>query len=435
MSVYVFLGPSLPLGEAQTLVDARFLPPAAAGDLRAIVDEKPHAVAIIDGFFQTVPSVWHKEILYALSRGVPVFGASSMGALRAAELHPFGMVGVGRVFELYRDGALEDDDEVAVAHAPASLGHRPLSEAMVNLRDGLERAAKVGVIREATCAALVAAQKARFFSERSWAAVYGDASALGVPEPEREALRHFVATEKPNLKREDAVACLKHLAAEMARGLVPHQPGFDFNPTRYWWELEQYNKRRRAAGAAAAKTVQSIALHVRASRPDARAIVETALLLDLYARAPNHFDVAPDPARVDSAAARLRTEHGARLSEDEVRELATAEAVRGSLLGIWHDSIDARARLALARRGELATVEDHHERRGRFLHQKGMDNPEFAQVGVDLAGLLDWYCRRAGVPPAPIEELAARAGVGSPPAFLDELLREYAFERHLESQK
>ena len=31
------------------------------------------------------------EVLYALANGVRVFGASSMGALRAAELHAFGM--------------------------------------------------------------------------------------------------------------------------------------------------------------------------------------------------------------------------------------------------------------------------------------------------------------------------------------------------------
>src|SRR5688572_32760283 len=51
--------------------------------------------------------------------GVRVFGAASMGALRAAELQPFGMIGVGQVFQAYRRGHLTDDDEVAVAHGPA----------------------------------------------------------------------------------------------------------------------------------------------------------------------------------------------------------------------------------------------------------------------------------------------------------------------------
>ena len=63
------------------------------------------------------------------------FGASSMGALRAAELHTFGMRGVGEIFERYRDGVLEDDDEVAVSHASADHAYRELSVAMVNLRE------------------------------------------------------------------------------------------------------------------------------------------------------------------------------------------------------------------------------------------------------------------------------------------------------------
>ena len=38
-------------------------------------------IGIIDGHFGNVPSVWHKEILFALSKGVEVSGAASMGAL------------------------------------------------------------------------------------------------------------------------------------------------------------------------------------------------------------------------------------------------------------------------------------------------------------------------------------------------------------------
>ena len=54
----------------------------------------PGAIGVIDGYFDGVPSVWHKEILWALSQGIRVFGGASMGALRAAELDGFGMTGV-----------------------------------------------------------------------------------------------------------------------------------------------------------------------------------------------------------------------------------------------------------------------------------------------------------------------------------------------------
>ena len=82
-------------------------------------------------------AVWHKEILLALERGIEVWGAASMGALRAAELAPFGMRGVGAIYRAFARGALVADDEVAVAHLPAAQGYRAVSDALVNLRDGL----------------------------------------------------------------------------------------------------------------------------------------------------------------------------------------------------------------------------------------------------------------------------------------------------------
>ena len=93
-----------------------------------------------------MPTVRHKEILWAMSRGIHVFGSASIGALRAAELAAFGMEGVGTIFELYRDGVLEDDDEVAIAHGPAEVGFVAGSEAMVNIRQTLQRAERDGVI-------------------------------------------------------------------------------------------------------------------------------------------------------------------------------------------------------------------------------------------------------------------------------------------------
>jgi hypothetical protein len=57
----------------------------------------PAAIGVIDGYFEVVPTVWHKEILWAMAQGIHVFGAASIGALRAAELDSFGMRGVGRL--------------------------------------------------------------------------------------------------------------------------------------------------------------------------------------------------------------------------------------------------------------------------------------------------------------------------------------------------
>src|SRR2546430_11005490 len=150
MSVYVFVGPTIGTDEASKELDATFLPPAAQGDVYRIASEGARAIGIIDGYFENVPAVWHKEILWAMSQGVHVFGAASIGACRAAELHAFGMIGVGQIFELFLHGKLEDDDEVAVAHCPAEFGYRPTSVAMVNIRATLAAAVASGIIADAT---------------------------------------------------------------------------------------------------------------------------------------------------------------------------------------------------------------------------------------------------------------------------------------------
>ena len=116
----VFLGPTLTLDEGRAVLDAQYLPPAGHGDVLRAALRRPRVIAIVDGVFERQPAVWHKEILFALSKGIHVYGAASMGALRAAELDEFGMRGIGEVYRAYADGTLEDDDEVAVAHADAT---------------------------------------------------------------------------------------------------------------------------------------------------------------------------------------------------------------------------------------------------------------------------------------------------------------------------
>ena len=120
----VFAGPTIDADHVRDMLHGTgtVLGPARQGDVMRACRLGARLIAIIDGYFQSVPAVWHKEILWAMANGVHVFGAASMGALRAAELHTFGMVGVGTIFESFRDGLLIRDDEVAVAHASAEHG-------------------------------------------------------------------------------------------------------------------------------------------------------------------------------------------------------------------------------------------------------------------------------------------------------------------------
>ncbi len=162
----VFLGPSLPRAEARMLLDATYLPPAGQGDLMRAGAGRPVAIALIDGVFKDAPTVRHREILWLLSRGVPVYGAASMGALRAAELSGHGMIGVGLIYRWYRRYAMLPDDAVAVTHAPAALGAQPLSDALVDIRRSLSAARRRGLLSAEEAEVHLQAQTALPFPER-----------------------------------------------------------------------------------------------------------------------------------------------------------------------------------------------------------------------------------------------------------------------------
>ena len=128
--VIVFVGPTLSSDEVQSLLPGAMVrPPVALGDVFRSLQHRPDALVIIDGLVERVPAVWHKELLWAIDQGVSVYGASSMGALRAAELAPFGMIGVGEIFNMLTDGRLEDDDEVTLVAVRGRVGRRAAGRA------------------------------------------------------------------------------------------------------------------------------------------------------------------------------------------------------------------------------------------------------------------------------------------------------------------
>lgn len=203
----VFLGPSLDLATARTVVDAVFLPPAVQGSVVAAVQEfDPAAIVIIDGSFQAEPAVRHKEILWAIARGIPVLGAASMGALRAAELFPF-MQGAGLIYRWYRRFAFAPDDAVAVLHGPPEIGSPALSDALIDLRLTIRAARRKGSIGAGQAAALDAAARRLNFRERALARVVSEA----LPQAQAAETENLVTVLESvwvGQKRSDALAAL-----------------------------------------------------------------------------------------------------------------------------------------------------------------------------------------------------------------------------------
>jgi hypothetical protein len=225
----IFLGPSAPLRAARAILDADYRPPARHGDVwRVLAERRPRAIGLIDGVFEQVASVWHKELLEAMAEGVHVFGASSMGALRAAELHAFGMRGVGRVFEAFRDAVWTDDDEVALVHGPAETGYVGLCEPMANVRFTLEAARTAGVLDDDDAARTVEAAKAMFYPDRTWTALLAGAPLAA---DRRDALAAWLPAGRVDQKRADALALLSEIGGFLAADPPPFRATFALEAT------------------------------------------------------------------------------------------------------------------------------------------------------------------------------------------------------------
>lgn len=221
----LFAGPSL-FGQSYDRTGLEVRAPARQGDLHRAVLDGADAIGLVDGVFGFVPSVWHKEILFALKQGVRVLGAASLGALRAAECAPFGMEPVGPIAHSYARGERVEDADVCLAHAPAELDFMPLSEPLVDVE------ATVAAMRatESEGAALLAAAQAIYFVDRTVDAI---AAVAGLPAEFADRYR----AARVGAKTADALLLVDRLRALPAgRGELPGWSFVESEPWRHYLE-------------------------------------------------------------------------------------------------------------------------------------------------------------------------------------------------------
>lgn len=226
----VFAGPSVPIGSRGRWSGIDWRPPAEGGDFIRL-GHGHRRVVLIDGYFEHRAAPFHKEILAAIDRGVEVYGASSMGALRAAELWRQGMIGVGRIFEAYRRGMLMGDDEVALVHAPETLGWAPLSIPMVELRASLLRAVRSGLVSPVAARTLRGAAHAIHFEDRDWPRLSNAWIAAGASRAVADAIERLHVP----LKAMDAAQCIARALADPPNA---RPKGWTFPETLFFQRLQ-----------------------------------------------------------------------------------------------------------------------------------------------------------------------------------------------------
>lgn len=209
----IYLGPTLSREKAIKILDADYRDPAKKGDFLMLSqdsDEKKY-VGFIDGvFLHDYPPSPIEVYHLATRKNIELIGASSLGALRAVELEKFGMKGIGKIFQLYKNGIINADDEVAVTFTREN--NILQSEAMIDIRFNLFLAYKKGIITNQTKKRIAKIAKNIYFPFRN----YEDIIKLTQRQfpsiyNELESFRSYILKNRDSLKARDAIKLLKYL--------------------------------------------------------------------------------------------------------------------------------------------------------------------------------------------------------------------------------
>lgn len=207
MKAIIYTGLSVDFNDAKEILNENvvYKPPIKRGDIDEALKENPDIIGIIDGVFHQSPAVAHKEILKAMDNGVKVIGSSSMGALRASELDSLGMIGIGYVYEQYRDGKITSDDDVAVSLDKDTL--EAISVPLVNMEYVFRNAEKENIITESEKEELLKIAKEIYYPKRLYSTVLNKSS---LDNNKKDVLIDFIAKSK-DIKKEDGLKLIKYI--------------------------------------------------------------------------------------------------------------------------------------------------------------------------------------------------------------------------------
>ncbi len=208
MTIVIYTGLSINFSDARRILDAEYHPPVKRGDINDLVTSRDDVeiIGIIDGVFHQSPAVSHKEILKALDKGITVVGGASMGALRACELYPYGMIGIGSIFNDYKTGVIDSDDDVAVSLNPDTL--EQVSESYINIKYNLERAVDEEIITPEQEQELLHITKDTYYPKRSFKYIL-DKSSL--EQETKDTLTIYIDKSNYDIKTIDATAVIEYI--------------------------------------------------------------------------------------------------------------------------------------------------------------------------------------------------------------------------------
>ncbi len=160
-------------------------------------------------FLQDYPPTPIEVFQLLIKKNILVLGAASLGALRAVELEKYGMIGIGKIFELYKKNKIAADDEVAVTFTEETQHIQ--SEAMIDIRYNLFIALRKGVIDENAKRAAVKVAKRMYFPDRNYEDIIDETKRRHPSLSDYlESFRSYISKNRQSLKEQDAIKLVNY---------------------------------------------------------------------------------------------------------------------------------------------------------------------------------------------------------------------------------
>ncbi|HEY0478883.1 MAG TPA: TfuA-like protein [Kofleriaceae bacterium] len=204
----IFVGPSLP-GSRPVSPGLAYAPPARRGELAAAAQSGVAVIGLVDGLFYQDLAVTPREVRDAAAAGARLFGAASMGALRACDC-PDAMTGVGTVYQAFRDGSLTGEDEVAGTFAADS--YATLAFPLVQVRRAVALARRRHHVPASAASGFLARVSGMSFEQRTLPVLVELAAELLAGADIASLLRDPEA----DVKAQDARALVARVTAALA---------------------------------------------------------------------------------------------------------------------------------------------------------------------------------------------------------------------------
>ncbi len=357
----------------------------------------------------------------------------------------------GAIFEAYRDGSLEADDEVAVVHGPPEAGYRPMSEALVNIRRTLADAQAAAIVSAATGAALEGIARALHYTDRSYAQLLQRAVELDLPGTELQAFREWLPRGRADQKHDDARAMLRLMRTRLDAGLRPKRVSYAVEPTDVWDEarrlagtlqedetegaetilvdrlLDELRLERNAYGRAFQGTMARMLAIEEARRQGF--VVSRQILADVIEIFRDEQGlVRPEDLAGWQAEHHLTGEQFTCLMEDETRLRWVETLSHPGVIRLVPDYLRAS--------GEYGRLNARACDKQRALERVGLTRPRLEDAGLSEEALMRWYfVERLGYSTTiDVERYSRAIGFPDPDDFRRAVLREYCYALPLTGQ-